>query len=134
MTDEAAELTIGGPEDSLFQIVHGDVDPNRSIEYASVVEAVCANGKVSRGMEVGVEIAQRVERITGTPTWFVASTTGAYGGVGWISGHANIHEVDTAQTALASDSSFGEFVDREAGSVYAAEPALTRQLLYRRLA
>jgi hypothetical protein len=134
MTDEGSALTTDQLDDSLVQVLHGQPDPNRHVEYATVVQAVCANGSVARGIEVGMEIAQRAERATGTPTMFVASTTGVYGSVGWITGHSDIRAVEAAQGALMADASFGEFVDREAGKVYAEQPNLTTQLLYRQLA
>jgi hypothetical protein len=133
-TEQGAALTIGGADDALAQVIHGEPDPNREIEYATVVRAACAAGNVTRGMEVGAEIAQRAEKITGTPTLFVADVTGTYGGVGWVTGHANVQAIEATQQALAADSSFGKYVDKEAASVYADEPSLTTQLIYRRLA
>jgi hypothetical protein len=134
MADEGASLTTGAVDDSLVQIVYGQPDPNRHVEYATVIQAVCANGKVGRGIELGMEIAQRAEKTIGTPVMFVTAVTGTYGGVGWITGHNDIHAVEAAQEALAADTKFTEFVDRETGSVYAAEPELTTQLLYRLIA
>lgn len=132
-TDQGAALTIGGADDTLAQLIHGEPDPNRQIEYVTGVRAVCATGNIARGLEVGVEIAQRAEKIAGTPTLFLADVTGTYGGVGWVSGHANVQAMEAAQQALAADSSWVKYLDKEVRGVYAEEPSLTTQLIYRRL-
>jgi hypothetical protein len=131
--DKGASLTTGGLDDNLSQVLGGTVDPALDIEYVSVVQAVCATGKVGRGVEVGIDIAQRVEKITGTPTIFTLNTTGTYGGVGWASGHANVRAMEASEAALMADSTWGEYVDRETAGVYADEPSLTTQVIYRRV-
>jgi hypothetical protein len=133
-TDKGAALLVGGADDGLAQLIHGAPDPNRQIEYVTTVRTVCANGNLARGMELGVEIAQRAEKITGTPTLFLADVTGTYGGVGWVSGHANAQELEAAQQKLAADTSFAKYVDKEVKDTYADDPSVTTQLIYRRLA
>lgn len=131
--DRGAELTVGGLDDSLFQVIHGEPDPTRTIEYVSAVRAVCANGQVARGMRVGVELAQKAEEITGTPTLFAAELSGVYGAVGWLSAFADIGTMQREQEALNGDESWLALVDREAGSAYAADPEQTYQRVYRRI-
>jgi len=133
-TDRGAALTMGGADDRLAQVLYGEADPNRQIEYVTAVRAVCATGNVGRGLELGAEIAQRVEKITGTPGLFLADVTGTYGGVGWVSGHANVQAMEAAQQALAADSSWVKYIDKEVRGVYAEEPSLTTQTISRRLA
>ena len=133
MVDDFAPLTTGQIDDGLMQLVHGQPDPNRSVEYVTAVQAVCANGNVGKGIEVGVEIAQRVEKATGVPTLFATTTTGVYGGVGWFSAYADIAAMEAAEAAIAADASFVKFVDSKAGEVYASEPMLTQQLVFRRI-
>ncbi len=82
-TDKGAAMTVGGATDSLAQVIYGDPDPTRQIEYVTVVRAVCATGNVAKGMEAGVELAQRAEKIMSTPSLFLADVTGNYGGVAW---------------------------------------------------
>jgi hypothetical protein len=131
--DKGAAMTVGGANDNLAQVIYGEPDPNRQIEYVTAVRTVCANGSLARGMELGVEIAQRAEKITGTPTLFLADVTGTYGGVGWVSGHANVQAVEAAQQALAADPSWATYLDKEVRGTYVDEPSLTTQLIYRRL-
>jgi hypothetical protein len=133
-TDKGAALTVGGAEDTLSQVLSGAPDPSRPIEYVTGVHTVCATGNLARGMELGVEIAQRAEKITGTPTLFLADVTGIYGGVGWVSGHENIQALEAAQQKLASDASWAKYLDKEVKGTYADEPGHTTQLIYRRLA
>jgi seryl-tRNA synthetase len=48
-----------------------------------------------------VEIAQRAEKITGTPTLFVTDVTGIYGSVGWLTGHESVQAMEAAEQAAA---------------------------------
>lgn len=133
-TDSGAAFTIGGAEDRLAQVVYGSPEPDRQVEYVTIVHAVCASGNLAKGMELGVEIAQRAEKIAGTPGFFLADVTGTYGGVAWVSGHADVQAMEASQQALGADTNFGKYVDQEVRGVYADEPSLTTQLIYRRLA
>jgi hypothetical protein len=131
---KGAPLTTGGMDDALFNIIHGEIDPNApQPEYVTTVAAVCANGSLTKGMTTGVEIAQRAEKVTGTPTMFVANVTGLYGGVGWMTGFADTQALEAAQQAMSADEDWAKQVDK-AGSVYAADPAVTTQLIHRRFA
>ena len=133
-TDKGAALLVDGADDSLAQVLYGAPDPNRQIEYVTTVQAVCATGNLARGLELGVELAQRVENITGTPSLFLADVTGLYGGVGWASGYGNIQEMEAAQQKLAADPSWAKYVDKEVKGTYTDDPSLTTQRIYRRLA
>jgi len=134
MIDSGAQYLLTGMlDDGLLQLVHGAPDPQQHIEYATTVQAVAAPGKYTRAIEVGVEIAQRAERATGTPTLFATSMTGVYGGVSWVTAFADVKAMEAGEAALAADASFAKFLDKEASEVYAAEPALTQQRIYRRM-
>jgi len=133
-TDKGAALTVGGAEDTLSQVLSGAPDQSRPIEYVTGVRTVCATGNLARGMELGVEIAQRAEKITGTPTLFLADVTGIYGGVGWVSGHENVQAMEATQQKLAADPSWAKYVDKEVKGTYVDDPSMTTQLIYRRLA
>jgi hypothetical protein len=134
MVDAGAKFALGGADDTLLQVVYGEPDPNRQIEYVTVVQTVCASGSLTKGIEIGVEIAQHAEKTLGTPVLFGTGVTGSYGAVGWFSGYANVQEMERAQQALAADTKFGAFVDKSVRGVYVDEPSETRQLIYRRLA
>ena len=134
MADEGAKYISTGLDDSLFQIVHGDPDPNRAVEYVSAVQAVSASGNAANAVAVGIEIAQKAEAVTGLPTMFCTNMTGSYGGVGWLTGYENVAALDAAGQALNSDPSWVTMIDSKVAGVYAEEPALTTQLIYRRVA
>jgi hypothetical protein len=133
-TDKGAAMTVGGATDSLAQVIYGEPDPTRQIEYVTIVRAVCATGNVAKGMEAGVELAQRAEKVMSTPTLFLADVTGIYGSVAWASGYENVQAMEAAQLALAGDEGWAKFVDKETKGVYAEEPSNTTQVIYRRLA
>ncbi len=132
--DKGAAMTVGGANDNLAQVIYGEPDPTRQIEYVTVVRTVCATGNVAKGMEIGIALAQRAEKIMGTPALFLADVTGMYGGVAWASGYENVQALEAAQQALASDQDWAKFVDKETKGVYVEEPSLTTQIIYRRLA
>jgi hypothetical protein len=132
--DAGSSLTLGGADDLLAQVIYGEPDPNRQVEYATVVQSTCATGNVGKGMEVGVELAQRAEQVMNTPTLFLANVTGNYGSVGWLSGHENVQALEASQQALASDADWAQFVDKKTAGVYSDDPNQTTQLIYRRLA
>ena len=134
LTDEGTTMLVSGPDDALLQVVHGEPDPDRQVAYATSVEAVCANGQFRRGVELGVEIAQRVEQITGARTIFLSAMTGPYAGVAWVSGFADAAEMERSQQALMTDTDWADFIDREAGTVYSAEPTATTQSIFRHVA
>ena len=133
MLDEGAKFAGGSANDGLLQIMYGEPDPNRQVEYATTVQAVCATGSVARGVELGIEIAQKVEKTMGLPGMFVTGATGPYGSVGWISGYTNVAEYEKAQAKLEADTKFGEFVDKNVRGVYAEDPSVTQTVIYRRI-
>jgi hypothetical protein len=45
-----------------------------------------------------------------------------------------VQTLESAQQALAADADWAKYVDKETAGVYADEPSLTTQLIYRRLA
>jgi hypothetical protein len=133
MVDAGAKFSQGGVDDTLLQLVSGDPDPNRQVDYATTVQSVCASGSIAKGIELGVEIAQRAEKVIGLPVMFATAATGPYGAVAWITGYADVQELETANAKLAADTKFGEFVDKSVRGVYAEDAALTESLMYRRI-
>jgi len=134
LQDSGSTHISSGLDDGLYQILHGEADPNGTPpEYVSVVQAVCATGNIANGMALGVEIAQKVESITGITTSFATHMTGSYGAVAWMTGYDNIGALESANEKLNSDPSFLSLVDSKAAGAYVEDPSITTQLLYRRL-
>jgi hypothetical protein len=134
LADRGAQFTEGGADDGLAQILHGEPDPNRPVNYVNIVQAVCANRNLARGLGVGIEIAQMAEKITGTPTLFVNAVTGPYGSVAWISAFETVQALEAEQQALAADAGWLDFLDQEAGTAYQQNPELTTSRIFRRVA
>ena len=133
LADQGAKLTEGGLDDAIWQPIHGAPDPTREIQYVGGVTAVAAPGAIERAMGVGVEIAQRVEAVTGMSCIFAQGLTGPYGGVGWLTAYDNIAAFQAAGDAIAADASFMKLVDSSAGC-YVEDTSITQQTIYRRLA
>ena len=133
LADEGARYTSdSGIDDSLTSIIHADPDAaTGERQYAGVVEAVLAPGYAVRGIELGVEIAQRAKKITGRPTSFGSLQTGAYGGVRWIAMYDSVDQVQKAEGALAADKGFAELLDKDASKAYLASGST--QTMYRRV-
>jgi len=134
MVDAGAKFALGGADDMLMQVVYGEPDPNRQIEYATVVQTTCANGSVGKGIELGIEIAKRVEKTLGSPGLFATGATGNYGTVGWLTGYENAQALERGQQALAGDAKFLEFIDKNVPGVYTDDPSESQQLIWRRIA
>lgn len=133
LVEEGAQYSSGDPvDDGLLQFVFAD-ETAAQVEaaYATTTQAALAPGGMTRGMELGVETAQRVGKITGCPTSFCASVTGTYGGVEWISVFSSIEQMQRAQEAIAANPEFIELVDKELSKVYV--PGAT-QLAWRKIA
>lgn len=127
-------FTEGGLDDALYNVIHGDLDPAApQAEYVSATSTVCANGRLTEGMTLAVDIAQQAEKVTQVPTMCIANVTGAYGGVGWISGYPSAAALEASQQAIAADLQFAKRVD-DAASAYSADSTATRAVIHRRLA
>ena len=133
LLDEGATFSSGDPvDDQLVSLVHADVSEEGSPAYAGVVQSVLAGGGMAKGLELGVEIAQRVKAITGCACSFGVSGTGQFGGVGWITGYDSIEQFERAQQAITSDADFLKLLDERASVVYLR--GTTTQAVYRKLA
>jgi hypothetical protein len=115
-----------------MQLVHGDSDAaNLDAQYASTVLATLAPGSMRTGIELGVDIAQRVKRITGLPTSFAVGVTGVYGAVMWVSLAETIQQLQAGNEALSADEEFSKVLDKDAAKAYlpAAEQTITRRVI-----
>ena len=133
LVDAGAKFGEGGADDTLLQIVYGEPNPKRKVEYVTSVQTVCANGNVARGIELGIEIAQKAAKVIGSPGMFATAATGSYGSVAWLSGYVDVNELDRAQQKLAANTKFAEFIDKNVPGVYTDEPTSSRQVILRRV-
>jgi len=133
LVDEAMGLlsTIEPPMQMLMQLVHGDRDAaSIDVQYASTVRATLAPGSMRAGIELGVDLAQKVKQITGRPTSFAVGVTGDYGAVMWVSLAETLQQVQAANEALNADEEFSKAVDKDAAKVYlpGAEQTITHKV------
>jgi hypothetical protein len=119
-------------DDALLQFVFAD-PATTEIEatYATTIQATLAPGGMARGIELGVETAQRAGKITGCPTSFGTSVTGTYGSVEWITIFSSIEQMQRGQEAIVADADFGQMVDMELSKVYLPG---AQQLAWRKIA
>ena len=132
---QGGEYAIPGTlDDRLGKTVHGEPDPNRRANYVGIVESTIVPGKLARGVALGAEIAQAVERATGLRTLFLTASTGNFGGVTWLTGYTDIAELERAGKQLDEDQGFLELLDNKAPGVYTDHPGATTQVLFQRVA
>ena len=133
LVEEGAAHGSGDPiDDSLLQFVFADpASAEVSATYATTVQATLALGGMARGIELGVETAQRAGKISGCPTSFCTSMTGAYGSVEWVSVYSSIEQLQRGQEAIAADADFAQLLDKELSKVY--QPGAV-QLAWRKIA
>jgi hypothetical protein len=129
---EGPQFINGTIDDLLFEIVYEGSAPGSQSRYVTTVTAVCAPGNLARGMMNGIEIAQKVEQVSGVSTAFLAGQTGPYGGVSWLTGFENLEAYETAQHKLTADTKFVEFLDGVT-TAYVADPNITQSTLYMRV-
>jgi hypothetical protein len=128
----AKHLSADALNDGLIRLIVADADASASeSQFVSVNQAVLAPGHSVRGIEVGVEIAQRAKKAVGRPVSFGASATGEYGAVAWIGYYGSVQQLQKAQEALAADADFAKYLDKEAGQVYL--PTRSSVTWYRRV-
>jgi hypothetical protein len=120
LIDQGAKyLSADARNDSLTRLIVADAQASATdTQYVSVNQAVLAPGHSVRGIEVGVEIAQRARKSTGRPVSFGARATGEYGKVGWIGYYDSVQQLQTAQETLAADTDFAKYLDKEASQAY----------------
>ena len=129
--DRGAQFADGNLDDEVAQLLFGEVDPNQNPKYVVAVRSEMTPGAFGRGVEVGIEIAQRATAIGGVPTSFLHSSTGKYGGVAWISATNTLAELEASEAKVNSDASFIAYVDEVASTAYL--PGITTQTIYTRI-
>jgi hypothetical protein len=132
LSNAGNEFTDGTLDDGLLEPIAGDPAAGGDAAYVAGAAAVCAAGNIERAMGLGVEIAQKAEAITGLPTLFVRSLTGAYGGVGWLTGYESITAMEKSEAATAADPSFVKLIDSSKGC-FVEDASTTQSTIYRRL-
>jgi len=131
MLDQGTQLLENGVNDEIAQLVSGEVDPDVTPQYVTVVQSELTTGGFAKGIEAGIEIAQRATTISGLPTVFLVSSTGKYGGVSWVSPAQSLAQLEAAEARINGDAGFLAYVDQVAPAAFV--PGITTQTIYRRI-
>ena len=83
---------------------------------------------------MGIELAQRVEELSGAASIMTMHETGQYGTLSWFTGHPGIESVEATSSALAADPGWVRFVDERVAENYTDVPWASMQTMHRRIA
>jgi hypothetical protein len=132
LVDRGAAFTTGDLQDQLATIVHAPADiAERQAGYVTVVTAQATNGQFGRAVEVAIQIAQKATALSGVDTSVALANTGPYAQLAWITGAADLAELQRSEQAINSDPGFVAFLDDAAGDVYV--PGSGQQTISRRI-
>ena len=96
--------------------------------YVSTVRTVVANGMIARGVELGMQIAQHAEKVTGVPTLFGVSMTGAP--AGRVDHRPSARQRGAQRCSWPNPGAAG-LLDRDAA--HSDSPTASEQLVWRRV-
>lgn len=100
-------LITAPANDSMYTPLHGEVGAQPPVgSVALVTTAAIANGKYVEAITWGIEIAQHVEQVTGTPVLFCMDDFGTFGQVTWIGVSADAAASDAAAAAINADAAY----------------------------
>jgi hypothetical protein len=123
-------LFTGDITDTMLDIVAVAGTPGPIGQYASVVRAQCAPGKIASAMTWGVEVLNHVAALTGNSMSLGYSVYGPWATMAWLSTAATMDEIDAANAAMAGDASYIARID-EGGPLFMGGSA--EQVLLQRL-
>lgn len=125
-----ATLITGSVDDECAQYLVGDGELPFNPTHIAVVRSALANACFANGITAGIEIAEQAKALSGLPTAFLLSTTGTYGGVGWITSAASLADLERAEQAVNATPEFVAMVDRHSTNFL---PGATTQSIWRRI-
>ena len=133
LVDQGAAYTVGSTDDALGQVLYASSEEERPMEYATTVTTLITPGKFGRGIELGLEIAERAAKITGEQVTFVKGVTGDYSAIEWITSYESVQKLQAAGDKLNADASFLELLDNEVPGVYESGLGITPQTIFRKV-
>lgn len=123
-------LITGAVDDECAQYLVGDGELPFDPTHLAVVRSALANGCFADGVTAGIEIAEKAKALSGLPTAFLLSTTGTYGGVGWITSATSLADLEKGEQTINANPEFVTLVDRHSTNYL---PGATTQTLWRRI-
>ena len=119
LVDRGAGFTNGEMDDRVASVLHAPADfAERRVEYVTVVTAQAANGQFARAVEVAIQIAEKAKAASGVDTAVTIASTGPYAELAWLSGAADLGELQRSEEAINNDPEFIQLLDGAAGEVY----------------
>lgn len=114
---KGAGFRAGPAMDGLSEPILGDMDagPPPVGTIVAVTSAQIAEGKYADAIAWGVEVAQHVEKVSGTPVAFLRDVFGPFGSVRWISGYPDGAAADAANAAVNGDEGYMKMLGDIAG-------------------
>lgn len=126
----SAYLTPMGLTDSLSTYVQGNIDPAGRISHVSTVQSTIQPGFLQQGLEIGIQIAERVTKLSGVECALLSDTTGVYGGVRWITAHDSMQSLQNTEDKLNNSQDFIKFIDENAAGLFSPDSVrIARRLL-----
>ena len=123
-------MLTGSVDDETAQYLVGDGELPFNPTHIAVVRSALANGRFADGVTAGIEIAEKAKELSGLPTAFLLSSTGTYGGVGWITSASSLADLEKAEQSINANPEFVTLVD---GHSTCYLPAATTQAIWRRI-
>lgn len=111
-----SEMFEAATVDRLSSIVSSTLTPDVKRFY-TVLTAQAAAGKMAAAVEFGVRAQQLVAEKTGLATAFMAGVYGPFGTVGWITGGANMADIDKLWDMQMNDPDYHAMV-ADAGPLF----------------
>lgn len=109
----------GAVNDSLSTIIYATPGAqDGSFHYASATTAQVQPGQSRRGVELGVEFAQKAHALTGLETSFEAAVTGNMGTITWALAADSLEQLQRAEDTLNGDETFLKLIDTEGAKAY----------------
>ena len=109
----------GSVNDSLATIIHESPRARSgTFHYASITAAQVQPGQFRRGVELGVEFAQKAHALTGLETSFEAAVTGNMGTITWLLAADTLEQLQRGEDTLNGDESFVTLIDTDGAKAY----------------
>ena len=104
---QGRDLLVGPPEDQLLQLIHGELgEASPPVGSVATVTVATAAGSFGAAAAWGVEVAQLVESVTGSPVIFGSGIGGTIGQFAWIGVNADFAAADEAGAAMAQNADY----------------------------
>ena len=110
--EAAADMAPVPGEDLLRELVYFNPDGPASGPgaIANITTATAVIDRMADAVAWSVEMAQHVEKVTGTPVAFLTDVYGTMGGVSWISVAENVAASDEGRAKIAADPEYLEMI------------------------